>query len=94
MKKITFATREKVRRYQTEVDELILAVAPFMVEPGEDVVEWASSVFVTDESHLGDFLYPTGDLKLLSERLGLPPLEWKNSIGDVAEILHKMKDPN
>jgi len=94
MKKVTFAPGEKIRRFQAEVDELILAIAPFMIEPGEDVVEWASSVFVTDESHIGDFLYPTGDLKLLAERLGLPPLEWKDSIADVAEILHQTRNPN
>jgi hypothetical protein len=94
MKKITFAPGEKIRRYQAEVDELILAIAHFMIEPGEDAGEWASSVFVTDESYLGDLLYPTGDLKLLAERLGVPQLRWKDSIADIAETLHQVRNPN
>jgi hypothetical protein len=94
MKKIVYAPGNKIRLFQAEVDELILAIAAFMIEPGEDVADWANSVFVSDESRVGDFLYSGFDLGLLAERLGLPPLEHKDLVSDVAETLHQMRNPN
>ena len=65
-----------------------------MIEPGEDVAEWASFTFVSDESCLGDFLSFEPEVKLLSERLGIPKLQRRDRICDVAEVLHQKKHPN
>ncbi len=94
MKRITFASTSKIDQFQTEVDELILAIAPFMIEPNEDEQDWADSVFVSDESRLGDFLSQESDLPALSEKLGLPLLERRDLIGTVAELLHQSKRPH
>jgi len=94
MKKIEFASSVAVHQLQTEVDEVILAIAPFMIEPGEDAEEWAGSVFVSDESSIGDFLNSTSELGPLAERLGLPALQMRDLIRDVAETLRQKKKPN
>jgi len=94
MKKIEFASSVTVRQLQTEVDELLLAIAPFMIEPGEDAEEWAGSVFVSDESSIGDFLNSTSALGPLAESLGLPALQKRGLIRDVAETLQQRKKPN
>jgi len=94
MKTITFASTSKINQFQTEVDELILTIAPFMIGPDEDVQDWASSVFVSDESRLGDFLSHESDLPALSEKLGLPLLQRRDLIGSVAELLHQKKRPH
>jgi len=94
VKKIEFASGEKVRHFQPEVDELIFEIAAFMVEPGEDVADWASYVFVSDESRLGDFLSSADELKMLGDKLGLPALQRSDFVREVAEMLHQMRNPN
>ena len=94
MKKIEFASGDKVRHFQSEVDELILEIAAFMVYPGEDVADWATYVFVSDESRSGDFLSSANELKMLEDRLGLPALQRSDFVREVAEMLHQMRNPN
>jgi hypothetical protein len=94
MKKVVFAANGKIRAYRTEVDELLLAIAVYMIEPGEDDEDWARDAFVSDESRIGDFLSFDPEVKLLSESLGLPQLSRKDFICDVAETLHQRKNPN
>ena len=93
-KKIKYAPGERVRKFRVEIDELILAIAPFMIEPDEDIHDWANFVFVSDESSIGDFLYLDDQVRSLSEKLGLPLLQSRDLICEVAEILHQKKNVN
>jgi len=94
MKKVVFAAGGKIRAFQTEVDELLLSIAVYMIKPGDDVEEWVRDVFVSDESRLGDFLAFDPEVRLLSEGLGLPHLTRKDLICDLAETLCQRKNPN
>jgi hypothetical protein len=94
MKKIEFAFDGKVQRFQAEVDELILAIATYMIEPGEDIADWASSVFVSDESCIGDFLTYERDVENLRKRLNIPTLQRRDFVCEVAETLYQMRNPN
>ena len=93
MKKVVFAAGRKIRAFRTEVDKLLLMIAVYMVEPGDEVEEWTRNIFVSDESRIGDFL-AFDSVNLLSKTLDLPQLSGKDFICDVAETLHQRKNPN
>ena len=94
MKNISFASTSKIKQFQSEVDTVILAIAPFMIDPDEDPQEWAAYVFVSDESSIGDFLSDESALPSLSQSLHVPLLKSQDLVSDVAEFLHQRERPH
>ncbi len=94
MKTIQFASTSKIEKFQDEVDAIILAIAPFMIEPGEDPQDWAEGVFVSNESCIEDFLSNPSELPALSQSLDMPLLERRNLVWEAAELLHQRKRPH
>jgi hypothetical protein len=92
--KIKFAPSTTIDIYLVEVEELLVAIAKYMVEDGEDYAEWARHVFVSDESCIGDFLSQETEVVSLSDDLGLHQLRAIDRVCDVAAILHQRKAPN
>lgn len=75
--RIVSAPQDQCAVYKKEILALLEMIAPFMIEDGESIRDWAASCFVTDLSSVGDFLKDAdedtpADLKKLSHGLGFP----------------------
>ena len=71
---IKFAPFNRAAEYRTEIDQLLLAIAKYLIEDGESPEEWVDFTFVSNESSLGDFLSSEDDLVSLATDLQLRPL--------------------
>jgi len=86
---IEFAPSNRVEEYRPEVDQLLLAIAKYMIEEGESPEEWVEFTFVSNESSIGDFLCSEEDLASLAGDLQLHPLGFRESLVDVAVTIRQ-----
>ncbi len=89
-KQIEFAATDKIDRLRPEVDELLVAIAKYMIEPGDSAEEWANSAFVSDESSIFNFLCEK-DVDSMRKDLGLLSLSGGDLIWVVAQTMRNMK---
>jgi hypothetical protein len=89
---IVYAAAVRVEALWPEVDELLRQMAHLFKEPNEPEDDWLDYVFVSDESHLADFLSADSELAALRERLAMPELAMRDSICNVALALRGKKN--
>ena len=88
---IKFAPSDRIEEYRAEIDQLLMAIAKYMIDEGEDPEDWVNCTFASNESSLGDFLCSEEDLTSLGNDLQMQPLSFRDLLVEVAVTMRQRR---